>query len=324
MTTDLDAADLAVLERLRETEDSTTGGDARAATEADSSAEMDEADKTAKTDESRLSDLEENGLVAETDDGYELTASGRRLLRTGNDHSASRPDVPPAVEQSLASADLRPDVEDALARAVTFLRRWGSATANEIIDAAYSETDAEYDDGEEWWDELVRERFASLPGVVPPSEGDDEWRYDGESVPTDSDDAVGGGDDEPRDDAPDGRQVLDEEGDYGSARRALEREARDDAEEAALSAAFERLADADAEAATTDELARAAAAETDSDVDADRLAAVLESVPKATRDGDRWRYEGDERYWDEGATSGEEDEGEAGDEGSAGRGSTGE
>lgn len=289
MTTDLDTSDLAVLAALRD-DGPATPTEVRTAVREDLSVE---------TVEERLSNLVEGGLAAEADgDGYELTPSGRRLLRTESGDEASRPDVPPAVERAIEEADHRPDVADALARAVVFLRNWGSATADEIIDAAYSETDAEYDDGEHWWSELVRDPFGTLPGVVPPSSEGGEWRYDEDELSSDDVDETANVTNEESD----GRSVLSDDDDrFGSAKHALEREAADDAEATAFAAAFEALVDADG--STTAELAERAEAETGSSVDAGRLVDALESVPGARREGEQWRYDRDERFWDDGKSA---------------------
>ncbi|ELZ27987.1 hypothetical protein C474_15839 [Halogeometricum pallidum JCM 14848] len=287
MTTDLDTSDLAVLVALRD-DGPATPTEVRTAVREDLSTE---------TVEERLSNLVEGGLVAEADgNGYELTPSGRRLLRTESGDEASRPDVPAAVERAIEEVDRRPDVEDALARAVAFLRNWGSATADEIIDAAYSETDAEYDDGEQWWSELV-DPFGALPGIVPPSSEGGEWRYDEDELSSDDADETANVTNE----GSDGRSVLNDDDRFGSAKHALEREAANDAEATAFAAAFEALVDA--EGVTTAELAERAEAETGSSVDADRLADALESVPGARREGERWRYDRDERFWDDGEST---------------------
>lgn len=297
MTTDFDADHYAVLRRLAAAERDSAGG-------TDPSTLAAEGDRSAEAFERTLSDLADDGLVAPADEGYELTPSGRRVLQTdAGVGDESRPDVPPEIAREIASFGLAPDAEDAVFRALAFLRNWGSATANEIIDAAYSEAAAGYDRGEAWWDELVRDRLAELPGVVPPAdEGDggdaaedgdedrdDRWRYEGDDASIAS--------------AADGRRVFDADADrYGSARHAIERGATTDAEADALSAAFETLATADA--ATTDELAAAADEAAASEVEFDRLADELEAVPGVERDGVRWRYVEDDRFWPDEAPEG--------------------
>ncbi|MDS0295763.1 hypothetical protein [Halogeometricum luteum] len=294
MTSELDAADRAVLVALRN-DGPVAPSEVRAAVRDGVSTEA---------VEERLSRLAEGGLVETDGDGYELTPSGRRLLRAESDDGASRPDVPATVEQAIEGADHRPDVEDALARAAVFLRNWGSATADEIVDAVYSEVDAEYDDGGRWWDELVRDPFGSLPGVVPPSSEGGEWRYDESRVPSTASDADEASNENC--DGSDGRQVLGGDDDrFGSAKHALEREATDGAEETAFAAAFEALVDADG--ATAAELAERAAAETEagSSVDPDRLVDALESVPGVRREGERLRYDRGERYSNDEESTGE-------------------
>ncbi|MDS0300708.1 hypothetical protein NDI76_18325 [Halogeometricum sp. S1BR25-6] len=290
---DLDTRDLAILLALGD-DGPATASDVQTAAREDASTEA---------VEERLSRLAEGGLVAQADGGeYELTPSGRRLLRTETDDSASRPDVPAEAERAIETADLHPGVADALARAVVFLRNWGSATSEEIIDAAYSETDLGYDDGERWWDELVRDPFGALPGVVPPSDEGGEWRYDGSETPSDDAEEATGANRE----GDDGRRVLDGADDrYGSAKHALEREAMDDAEAAAFAAAFEALAASDDAGATAADLVERAASETGSSVDADRLTEALESVPGVRREGGRWRYDRDKRFWNEEDSTGE-------------------
>lgn len=274
MTTELGAEDDAILRRLAEGEH---GSDPSG----DSESIAAETGRSVEAVERTLSQLVEDGLVVPSDDGaYELTPSGRRVLQTSDDES--RPDVPPEITRTVEGFDLDRDAEDALYRAVSFLRNWETATANEIVDAAYSEEAAGYDDGDDWWNGLIRERLADLPGVVPPSSEDGHWRYERADAS-----AEGGRD---------GRQMLDSDDDqYGSARHAIERESESESEADALSAAFDALATRDR--AATAELADAVDAETDAAVGFDRIADGLEAIPDVEREGDAWRYVGDERYW---------------------------
>lgn len=275
MTTDFDDDDHAILRRLAAAErDSSTGVEPQA---------LSEGERSAESVERTLSQLVEDGLAARADEGrYELTSSGRRLLRT--DDEDPRPDVPSETARAIEALDLDPDAEAALFRTVELLRNWGAATPNEIIDGVYSEVAAGYDDGESWWAELISDRLADLPGVVAPADEDDRWRYEGDDAPTDS--------------VADGRRVFDDDAEqYGSARHVIEREAATEAEAEALSAAFEALAAT--ETATTDELADASAEGTNSMLEFDRIMSALEAVPGVERDGETWRYVEDDRFWGE-------------------------
>lgn len=251
--------------------------------------------------EERLSRLADDGLVRRAagkgeGEGYELTPSGRRALRArGDDPTGDADDLPGTVESDLAALELRPDERAAVRRAVAFLRDWNAATAAEVVDAVYAEAPAGRDDPEEWWDGLVRERLAGIAGVVPPdgeqqsgsgprtSDGDGaapdrEWRYDSaDDRPSDATDA---------DAHADGRRVIaDDQDRYGSAKHAIEREAADDREAEALSAAFEALAERGD--ATDDDLA---AALDGRERGPDAIADALAALPGVERDDGRWRY----------------------------------
>ncbi|MFC7157368.1 hypothetical protein ACFQPA_18220 [Halomarina halobia] len=224
--------------------------------------------------ERRLPRLVDDGLVSAVgDDRYAITRSGRRALRArGDDPSGETGDVPPRVEREIEGFDLRPDAEDAIRRAFTFLRDWREATASEIVDAAYSEDPAGWETRDGWWRELVRERLAALPDVVPPDDEGGRWRYAGEE----------------RIDEPtrDGRRMLDPpDGErYGSAKQAIEHAAGSEAQADALSAAFALVFERGS--ATADELATALDLE-----DRDEVLDLLETIPDVERVEDgTWRY----------------------------------
>jgi len=250
MTAELSDADCAILRRLA------TG----------------ESDPAALGDDEvreRLSQLADNGLVSREEGEYALTPSGRRVLETRGDEPADgTDDLPTDVNRAIAAFDLRPDAEEAVRQAARFLRNWGEATASEIVDGVYSESPAGWEDEGEWWRELVRERLAALPHVTPPDngDGDDRWRYAGET-PTD------GGD---------GRRVIDSEDRYGSAKHAIEREAGSNREAGALSTAFEIIEERGCVA--SEELTAAL------DADLDRIADSLAALPSVDREGKTWRH----------------------------------
>ena len=131
--------------------------------------------------EGRLAELADDGLVYDRGDGrFERTESGRRVLvasATGADDE--RIDTTPAVEAALESLALRPDEADALRHAFALLRYWGRATEAEIADAIYSEAPAGRGSPAEWWEEVVREPLAALPGVDPPGSDGEPWRHAG-------------------------------------------------------------------------------------------------------------------------------------------------
>jgi len=129
----------------------------------------------------RLAGLAENGLVYDLGDGrYQRTGSGRRVLGTTAGTHDERLDTTPAVEQVLASFDLGPDATEAVRSAFAFLRYWGRATTDEIVDAVYSERPAGYGTADAWWTGCVCDPLAALPGVDPPVHDGDDWRYAGQ------------------------------------------------------------------------------------------------------------------------------------------------
>ena len=264
VTTDVDSDDLGLLRELSKGE-------------ADSNALAEATGRSAETVERRLSALVDEGLVETTDDGaYALTASGHRLLRARPDDPAMEPDVPAAVDLVVSSFDLKVDAGDALRRSAVFVRNWGAVTASEIVDAVYSEAAAGYDDPDEWWDDLVGERLAALPGVVPPDGEDDRWRYVA--------------DDWTVDEETDGRRVLDgDEKRYGSVKHAIEREAENDREADLLSTLFEALAVSGR--LDDEDVRRFLDAVDDRPVDSDRVVAALAALPGVERDDGEWRYD---------------------------------
>lgn len=89
-----------------------------------------------------------------------------------------------AVEDAIATLDV-PGVSemmqdwrrDAIRGAWEYVAEHGAATDDAIVDAVYAAHSAGYDDPEAWW-ACVHPRLASLPGVTPPSEGEDDvWTY---------------------------------------------------------------------------------------------------------------------------------------------------
>lgn len=165
-TVDLTDADLALLRCLRSGPRSVS--DLAAAVESDEGA----ADR-------RLSELADNALVDEREDGYELTESGRRVLESPGDGDADeRVDTPPDVERELASFDLAPDDEAAVRNAFTDLRSRGRATSEELQRRVFPEDSAGYEAPGQWWDDLVVEHLLDLPGVGV-SAGGAALRYEG-------------------------------------------------------------------------------------------------------------------------------------------------
>lgn len=224
--------------------------------------------------EERVASLEDNGLVAEADDGgYSVTRSGRRALRSsGDEFGGGEIDVPLRVENRIETLSLRADAERAVRKAFSFLKQWGEATASEITDGVYSEHPAGMDDADEWWAELVREPLATLPDVESSDEGT-VWRYQGRPDV-----------DEP---TADGRQVITDDAPYGSAKHAIERVAETDAQAAALSVAFERVRESGRLA--VDDLDRAVGGDAREEIED-----AVDRLPGVRRTGDgAWEYDPD-------------------------------
>lgn len=128
----------------------------------------------------RLAELTEAGVVRETGGGYELTSSGRRLLRAPASGAADDEiDTPPSVERALAELDLRADREGAVRKAFVLVCTEGEATADGIVDAVYEENPAGYDDPERWW-ETVREGLAAVATHSALTREGRTWRYPSE------------------------------------------------------------------------------------------------------------------------------------------------
>lgn len=178
----------------------------------------------------RLADLADNGLVRDLGDGrYERTESGRRVLVTSTAGPIDeRIDTSPEVERTIEEFQLRADEADAVRHVFGFLRYWGRVTEPEISDAIYSEAPAGRETPEQWWNEVVREPLAALPGVERPTAADDDWRYAGRP--------------EASEQMSDGRRVLSRTHPlYGDVKHGLESLDLTELEREAARAAFEYL-----------------------------------------------------------------------------------
>lgn len=226
----------------------------------------------------RLAALEESGLVAETDEGYELTDSGRRVIDAPGDTTADdRIDVPDRAERVIAAFGLPPERAAAIRSSVAFLAYWGEATGHEIKDAIYTERPSGYDSPEGWWT-FVRERLADVPAIEPPEE-DDTWRYAGRP-----------GVDDPTRDGRHGPGTT-EDAEYASVKHALEALDLADDERAAVHAVFARLTEGDADDAEIKNVYDDHPAGYDSVEEWwDRVRPALEELPGVAREGGRWRY----------------------------------
>lgn len=139
----------------------------------------------------RLEELTEAGVVREADGAYELTPSGRRVLRAPADGGADdRIDTPASVDRALADLDVRADRAGAVRKAFAVVRNEGAATPEAIVDAVYDENPAGYDDPDRWWG-TVREGLVAVAEHSPLFREGRTWRY-------------------PGDDDADGRRVLEE------------------------------------------------------------------------------------------------------------------
>lgn len=183
-TMHLTKTDLAVLESLAE-----SLADSDGATSLDRlAAEVDESPAALRE---RLEELTEAGVVGTADGGYELTPSGRRVLRAPASGAADdQIDTPPSVERAIAEMDLRADREGAVRKAFAVVYNRGKTTADAIVDAVYDENPAGYDDPDRWW-ETVREGLATIADHSALVQEECTWRY-------------------PSDDDADGRSVLEE------------------------------------------------------------------------------------------------------------------
>lgn len=227
----------------------------------------------------RFDALADNGLVEQTEnDAYRLTESGRRVLESRTDDpSGHAGDLPPDVERAIEGFDADPASKDAVRRSFTFLRYWGEATAAEIVDAVYSERPAGRTDRREWWDGLVADRLAAVPGVTA-TERDGTWRY--RPTASDADDASN----TDADDADDGRAKLSDVAAFGSGKHAIERMTATETEAEQLSCAFGTVSEQGS--ATAREIEERCGAT------ARRLAErLLDELPAVERTGDEtWTY----------------------------------
>jgi hypothetical protein len=138
----------------------------------------DELDREPDDLKDRLETLYDNGLVHDKGEGWALTRNGHHLLQSPGDGSADdRINTPEDVEATIESFQLRPDREDAVRAAFAYLRFWAEVTGDEIADDVYDEHPAGHDDPGDWWEDLVAENLAQLPGVERPDDGE-TWRYD--------------------------------------------------------------------------------------------------------------------------------------------------
>ena len=130
----------------------------------------------------RLAALADNGLVRDCgDDRYCRTESGRRLLRTAGGRLDEAIDTDQDVEDAIADIDLGPEGEDAVRAAYAFLRYWGEASGDELIDAIYPEWPAGMTSPEDWW-ERIGSALADVPAVVRVDDHAGQlelWRYAG-------------------------------------------------------------------------------------------------------------------------------------------------
>jgi len=101
----------------------------------------------------------------------------------GSDPSPPADDDPEELGEIVAemavpgtSEMMRSWRRDAIREAAEYLREHRRATAAEIRDDVFETHPAGYDDPYVWW-ETVRPRLGDLPGVEPPAEDGDGWRY---------------------------------------------------------------------------------------------------------------------------------------------------
>ena len=192
------------------------------------------ADEASESDATeQLERMADNGLVARDDEGcWRLTGSGRRAIAAPGDGSSDeRIDTPSAVEERLAESERRPDREDAVRAAFSFLQHWGVATGAEIRDAVYDAWPAGYATATEWWTDCVRYGLSDLPGVDAPAHPDGEWRYANDDVEDDA---------SVKRRPANGRLAVieGEDTEFASAKHAIEHVADGEGEREALSAAF--------------------------------------------------------------------------------------
>lgn len=188
-------------------------------------------------DGEEIEDASEDGETGGSVEGdaYELTDSGRRLLRAPSDGSADDAiDLPEDVLAAIEERDLNADRRDAVEGAYAFLRYWGRATGAEIADGVFGEAPLTHDDAGAWWTEFVRDHLAALPGIDPPSTTGGLWRFEGRPGFDDLSD--------------DGRRMLfgrgdERDGPYASATEALVDADATDRQRVAVGAALAVLQD---------------------------------------------------------------------------------
>lgn len=235
----------------------------------------------------RLAALADNGLVQVTDDDrYRRTESGRRLLRTAGGRMDEAIDTDPDIEAVIAAADLGPEAADAVRAAYTFLRYWGQASSDEIVDAVYPEWPAGTDSPDGWW-QTIGQALAEVPDIARVdgnSSAVELWRYAGtpEASTPDSDGFL-----------PAERHGRPK---YGSVTHAIESMDLSAEERHAVRSAFAVLrrcgtaSEVEISEAAFDE--GAAGYETVEELWRGLVADAFERLPGVTRDdGDRWRYD---------------------------------
>ncbi|ESP87612.1 hypothetical protein [Candidatus Halobonum tyrrellensis] len=249
---------------------------------ADAEALADRVDASPDEADDRLSVLLDNGLVRETDDGYALTDSGRRVARTPDGDAADDSvDAPPEVREALRERGLDADRLDAVLAAFAFLRYWGTATGAEIADGAFGEVPLDHPTADAWWG-FVADHLAAVPTVDAPDREGDFWRFDGRPGVADLSD--------------DGRKRLFDHGSpaqYASATEAMAAMDLPDDARRAVAAALAALQGNEAvETGTLRAAVGDAGGATDgsTDPDAEELLATLERLPGVVREGERWRY----------------------------------
>ncbi len=128
-----------------------------------------------------LEHLRERGVLATKTVG---AADVRIWYATGEAGPATDgDDGPEDLEVLVAEMDVPGTSEmmrswrrDAIRETAEFLADRRRATPAEIRESVFEAHPAGYDDPYVWW-ETVRPRLAELPGVEPPGEDDDVWRY---------------------------------------------------------------------------------------------------------------------------------------------------
>ncbi len=98
---------------------------------------------------------------------------------TADGRVAAGTDLPvqPSVKFTLEGMELQDAERSAILAAFTGLLQAGEATERELQEAAYPNNDAGYASMAEWWDAVVADALASLPGVIPPGTDGGTWEY---------------------------------------------------------------------------------------------------------------------------------------------------